>query len=498
MPEPLICFVGITKRFPGVVALRDVHLDIAQGSCHGLVGENGAGKSTLGKILAGIHRPDGGQIRLSGSEVCFGGPHEALGAGVGIVHQELSFCENLTVAENLSLGSLPTCGPFWSRDATERLARECLDSLRVELDPQRRLGDLPVSQQQLVQIASVVSRGARVIVMDEPTSSLSQAEACRLFALIERLRDAGTTLIYVSHRLEEVFMLCDTITVLRDGAIVATKAATEWSRDGLVQAMIGRPLDDYFPRHMEQPLGEELLRVEDLRSPGRLEGISFSLRAGEVLGLAGLVGSGRTEIAEAICGLDRRATGRILVRGRPMRIRHPRQALSLGIGLVPEDRKRHGLVLSMRASENLTLPTLKRHARMGWVKRRSESAVVREFFAALDIRAATPGVVTESLSGGNQQKIVLAKWVAARCPILIVDEPTRGIDVGAKAEIHALIDGLARQGVGVLLISSELPELINLATRILVLRGGEIVGELSRGDADQDALLRLMAGIEAT
>src|ERR1017187_2642276 len=493
--NPIIQFRGIGKRFPGVQALRDVSFDVARGSCHALCGENGAGKSTLGKILAGIYAPDEGELIVDGRVARFGSPSDAMAAGIGIVHQELAFCENLTVAENLCLGRLPARATFVSRREMLRRAREYLAAIQAKIDPSKFVGELPVSQQQLVQIAAAVSHGARILIFDEPTSSLSQIESEHLFELIKQLQTQGVTAIYVSHRLEEIYRLCDTITVLRDGQHVGTKLATELDQGGLVQMMIGRALEAYFPNHLQAQPGEELLRVEDLSSPGKFENISFRLRAGEVLGLAGLVGAGRTEIAEALFGLDRLATGRVYVNGKPMPLRHPSIAMRHHVGMVPEDRKRHGLVLMMNGRENTSLPTLERFAGLGWVRPTAERRVAQKYFELLHVKAPSIESVAAGLSGGNQQKVVLGKWLAADCRVLIVDEPTRGVDVGAKAEIHGLIDELANNGNGVLLISSELPEVINLSTRILVLRNGHIVGEVSRTNASQETLMRLMAGL---
>ena len=493
--DSIIQFRGIGKRFPGVQALRDVSFDVSRGSCHALCGENGAGKRTLGKILAGIYMPDEGELIVDGKVACFGRPSDAMAAGIGIVHQELAFCENLTVAENLCLGHLPAKATFVSRGEMLRRAREYLAAIQSKIDPEKLVGELPVSQQQLVQIAAAVSHGARILIFDEPTSSLSQIESEHLFELIKQLQKQGVTAIYVSHRMEEIYRLCDTITVLRDGQQVATKTAAELDRNGLVQMMIGRALEAYFPGHLQAEPGEELLRVENLSSPGKFENISFQLRAGEVLGFAGLVGAGRTEIAEALFGLDRLATGRVYVSGKPMPLRHPSVAMRHHIGMVPEDRKRHGLVLMMNARENTSLPTLERFAGLGWVRSAVERRVAQKYFDILHVRAPSIESVAAGLSGGNQQKVVLGKWLAADCRVLIVDEPTRGVDVGAKAEIHGLIDELANKGNGVLLISSELPEVINLSTRILVLRNGRIAGEVSRAHASQEALLCLMAGI---
>ena len=495
MSSPAVRLSHIVKRFPGVVALDDVTVEIAGGSCHALCGENGAGKSTLGKIVAGVYAPDAGVLEIAGSVVTFASPAEALAAGIGMVHQELAFCENLTVAENLCLESLPRSGPFLSRPRMWRQAEAMLAAIGAAIDVRRKVAELSIAQQQMLQIAAAVGRGARIIVFDEPTSSLSHHEAEALYRLIARLQERGVTCIYVSHRMDEIFQLCDTVTVLRDGRHVATRPVRELDRDTLVQMMIGRPVADYFPQHVGGEPGAEVLRVEDLSSPAGFDRVSFSLRAGEVLGFAGLVGAGRSEIAQALFGLDPRATGRVTVRGSTLRLESPAAAMRAGLGLVPEDRKRQGLVLSMSARGNATLAVLRRLARGPFIRRPAERAMALSYFQKLRIRTSAIEQPAAGLSGGNQQKIVLAKWLAAECTILLLDEPTRGVDVGAKAEIHALIDSLASSGNAILLISSELPEVLNLSTRILVLRGGRIAGELTRAEASQEKLLRLMANV---
>ena len=496
MAPAAVRFEGITRRFPGVVALDDVSFEVAAGACHAVCGENGAGKSTLGKILAGIQRPDAGRIFLEGREVSFASPREAHEAGVAMVHQELAFCENMTVAENLCLGQLPSRWSFVNRSALRRRAAEMLSAVGASIDPTRQMNALSVAEQQLVQIAAAVGSGARVIVFDEPTSSLSEGEAERLYTLLARLREQGVTVLYVSHRMPEIFRLCGSVTVLRDGRHVSTQPIDSVDEGELVRLMIGRRLEQYYPEHVQVTPREELLRVERLSRPGRFHDISFSLRAGEVLGFAGLVGAGRSELAQAIFGLDRDVTGEIRVRGQRVKIRNPRDAMALGIGFVPEDRKRQGLVLPMRARENTTLPTLESLARLGWVRASAERELAQSYIDRLRVRTHSMDATTAGLSGGNQQKLVIAKWLAAKSDILMLDEPTRGVDVGAKAEIHAWIDRLASQGAAILLISSELPELINLSTRLIVLRAGRIVGEVKRAEATQDGLLRLMAGLD--
>jgi ABC-type sugar transport system ATPase subunit len=515
-PPPLVAFRDVSKRFPGVVALRNVSFTVAAGSCHALMGENGAGKSTLGKILGGLYRPDGGQLEVGGRPCLFRWPAAAQRMGIGLVHQELSYCPNLSVAENLCLSALPRRGPLLDRAAMMARTRRFLDAVGAECDPEEELGRLTSGQIQLVQIAAALSTGARVLVMDEPTSSLSQSEVQRLETLLGQLRRQGLTILYISHRMEEIFRVCDTATVLRDGQHVTTLPLDATNADELVQLMIGRRLTAYFPAHVERPVGAERLRVDAASSPGRFRDISFSLRAGEVLGVAGLVGSGRSELAQALFGMDRRMTGRVWVDGRPVAIRSPQQAYALGLGLVTEDRKRLGIVPEMTCSANLTLSALDcpggrsvwgRAVRCPWCPQRQnclrlwdlvrvgeERHRVAEFFTRLRVRAAAPDVPIATLSGGNQQKIVVAKCLVRRCRVLMLDEPTRGVDVGAKAEIHRLIDELASAGQAVLMISSELPEILHLSTRVLVMRHGRIAGELSRAEATQERIMQLMAG----
>jgi ABC-type sugar transport system ATPase subunit len=496
MSEPAVRFEQITKRFLGVQALDGVMLEVAAGSCHALCGENGAGKSTLGKVLAGIHSPDGGKLFVRGREVRFDSPRDAFAAGVGMVHQELAYCGNMTVAENLLLGNLPRRRGFVDRKSLETRAREMLAEIGAELDVTAPMSDLRIAQQQLVQIATAVGAGADIVVFDEPTSSLSQADADRLYELIERLKARGVTCIYVSHRMPEIYRLCDTISVLRDGRHVATRPSATLSESELVTLMIGRELGDYLPHGEEQSVGKELLRVEHLTVPGKFRDVSFSLREGEIVGLAGLVGAGRSEIAQAIFGLERASEGAVFVDGRSARIAEPKDAIGLGIGLVPEDRKRQGLVLGESGLHNTTLPILQRLSRAFFVRRREEATLASTFFSKLRVRTPSLGAPVAGMSGGNQQKVVLARWLAADSRILILDEPTRGVDVGAKAEIHRLIRDLAARGNAVLLISSELPEVIAISHRILVMRQGQLITEVSHAQATQEVLLRLMAGVE--
>ncbi len=493
----MIVFDHITKRFPGVLALDRVSFQIAHASCHALIGENGAGKSTLGKILAGVYTADAGEIRLDNNPIRPANPLIARQSGIAMVHQELAFCPNLTVAENLCLGDLPGRAGWLDRTRMRGRATAMLHEIGAQLDVDRPIGELSTGQEQIVQIAAAVGTCARVIVMDEPTSSLTAHESEHLFLLLAQLKERGITVIYVSHRMEEIFRLCDTVTVLRDGRHVATENVASTHPDRVIHQMIGRDVVSHTPRHLSHAPGNEMLRVENLNSPGRFRNVSFTLHAGEVLGFAGLVGAGRSEIAQAIFGLDEAVTGKVFVRGKGLPLGSIDDALAAGVGFLPEDRKRLGLVLSMNCRANTSLATLNRLTRFGLIRQQEEDRLARRYADRLRVKTPSLNALIAGLSGGNQQKIALAKWLARECDILIVDEPTRGIDVGAKAEIHQLLDELACQGLALLVISSELPEVLNLSRRILVLREGEVAGELQRADFSQANLMRLMAGVEA-
>ncbi len=486
---------AISKSFPGVLALDEVSVRIAKGSCHALVGENGAGKSTLGKIISGLIAPDKGEILLYGQEVRFSGPLQAIQAGVGMVHQELVFCENLSVAENLCLDAPPTRGPFVDHAEMLRRAKKWLGSIQADVDPSAKVGDLPISKQQLVQIAGAVGRGARILIFDEPTSSLSQRETQVLFDQIRQLLSSGVTCVYVSHRMDEIFTLCDKVTVLRDGKVVDTSPIEALDRDSLVRKMIGRAIEVPTAQQSHREPGKVLLQVENFTSAGKFTAVNFSVRAGEILGLAGLVGAGRTEIAEAIFGLDPAVTGSVEINGKQAQRRNPQTCLKMGLGLVPEDRKRQGLILGMNARENISLPTLPELSIAGFVQGSRERSLASQSFVQMRVKAPSIESSTLGLSGGNQQKLVIAKWLAAHCDILLLDEPTRGVDVGAKAEIHELIRKLAQDGKSVLVISSELPELLILSTRIIAIREGSIVGEVPAAHATEEVLMRMMTGL---
>lgn len=492
-----IAFENVSKSYPGVQALDGVSFSVEAGCCHGLVGENGAGKSTLGKILAGIVRADSGRVLLDGKPLHLTSPANALDQGIGIVHQELLFCEDLSVAENVCLSELP--GRYGLVDWKEmrRIASERLAAVGAKVNPEMRVGDLSISKQQLVQVAASLGRGARVLVFDEPTSSLTPTETTALLDLVRRLVADGVTCIYISHRLEEVFAICDHITVLRDGRVIQTVKTSETTRDEVVRWMIGRELEEDSRRPVPTPRENTVVEVNSLSSVGKFQDVSFTIAEGEILGFAGLVGAGRTEIAEALFGLDTAVTGMLRLHGDEVPFRGPGYALRRGIGLVPEDRKRHGLVLAMSIAENISLPSLHRLTTMGVVRSAEERSLAKRYAELLHIRAPSVEAGVATLSGGNQQKVVIAKWLAAQCDFLIVDEPTRGVDVGAKAEIHDLIRGLAGEGKAILLISSDMPELFALCHRIAVIQEGELQGYVSRDEFDEERVLRMMAGINA-
>ena len=498
--SPILAFRQVSKRFPGALALSDVSFDIARGTCHALCGENGAGKSTLGKLLAGIDVPDGGEILLDGKPVRFEDPRDALRAGVGMVHQELAFCENLSVAENLCLGALPRRGPFVSRPEMQRRAREMLDAIGAAIDLDRLVGDLTVAEQQLVQIAAAVGHGARVIIFDEPTSSLSQHEADRLYALIDRLRAGGATCVYVSHRMPEIFRLCDTITVLRDGRHVATQLdGTALDEAALVELMIGRRLDQYLRPETAREPGPVILRVAKLSSPRRFHDISFEVRVGEVVGLAGLVGAGRSDVAQAIFGLDGAAHGRVEVADERLPGGSPVAAMRAGVGLVPEDRKRQGLVLDLSALENpRRVPVTLKARPVGVVASRRRARAGRRDVPPPPDAGPQPGRRRRRALGRQPTEDCIRQVAGSSLPPLDPRRahPRRGRGRQSRDPCLDPRKPLAEAGTAILLISSELPELVALSTRMLVLREGRLVGALVRG-ADQASLLRLMAGVDA-
>jgi ribose transport system ATP-binding protein len=496
---PLFELKDIAKSFPGVRALDGVSFDLRTGEVHALLGENGAGKSTLVKIICGIYRPDTGSLKLDGKPVEVSGPREAQALGISPVHQELHLEPFLSVAENIFLGRQPV-GRFGLIDygRMNGEAEALLKRLGADLDPRSTVESLSVAQRQIIAIARAASTKARIIIFDEPTSSLTDRETKLLFDMIGRLRAEGLGIVYISHRMEEIFRLCDRVTVLRDGRFVATKPVAETNMRDLIGMMIGRDISDLF-RKAPAPIGDTVLEVKNLSKRGLLRDISFSMRRGEIVGVAGLVGAGRTELARALFGDLAIDKGEILVDGRPVPPGHsPRSAILAGMGLVPEDRKEQGLVTGLSVRQNISMPMLKALSRMSVLSRRKEHHLAQSYVSKLAIK--TPSVEQKAtfLSGGNQQRVVIAKWLATQPKVLIVDEPTRGVDIGAKSEIHALLCDLARGGMAILMISSDLPEVLAMSDRVLVMRKGRIAANISASDATQEVIMHYATGQEAS
>jgi ABC-type sugar transport system ATPase subunit len=494
MSDFLLSMEHISKSFPGVQALDDVSLQVYAGEVHALVGENGAGKSTLMKILNGALPKDAGTIRLDGREVSLQTPGDALAAGISMIHQELALIPYLDVGQNIYLGREPAglLGRIDWNTLYEH-ARSQLEMVGIDVAPHAVVGDLSIAQQQMVEIGKALSRQAYLIVMDEATSSLTENETARLFELIRSLKAKGVTVIYISHRIEEIFEIADRVTVLRDGKLVGTYPVSGVTRADLVQKMVGRDIEDLFQKE-QAPRQNIVLEVKHLSSAGYLHDINFELYRGEIVGLAGLVGSGRTTLARTLFGVEEVEGGEIWIDGQRVAIDSPQAAIRHGIGLVPEDRKIQALFLNMAVSENIVMsafPTLSRAGIINFVQVRRTA---QEYVNKLDIRTPSLAQRTRNLSGGNQQKLAISRWLTLNPEILILDEPTRGIDVGAKAEIHALMSQLAKQGMGILMISSELPEILGVSDRILVMREGQLAAEFAREQATQEAIMSTATG----
>jgi rhamnose transport system ATP-binding protein len=491
---PLLELDHATKSFGAVKALIDGTITLYPGEAHALLGENGAGKSTLVKILAGVHQADGGELRLSGERATFGGPAASRAAGVSIIYQEPTLFPDLSVAENIFMGRQPL-GSVRSIDwsAMRAQAAELFARLGVALDPARPARGLSVADQQIVEIAKALSFNANVIVMDEPTAALTSVEVDRLFEVIRTLRSEGAAVLFISHRLEEVFASCQRVTIMRDGAFIRTGPIEDETIDTIIRSMVGRDLDTLFPK-TDTVAGEVLLQVEHLTRAGVFADISFSVRRGEIVALAGLVGAGRSEVARAIFGIDRRDSGVVRMEGRELPNGRPQAAMAAGIGFVPEDRRQQGLVMDLSIDHNMALASLGQLRRFGLIRRASERALALSWAGKLQLKFGRLGNTVSTLSGGNQQKVVLGKWLARSPRLLIIDEPTRGIDVGTKAEVHRLLDQLVADGVGVLMISSELPEVLGMADRVLVIREGRLTGDIARADADEDSIMRAATG----
>jgi rhamnose transport system ATP-binding protein len=490
---PVLSLQHVTKTFGAIHALEDVSIDLYPGEAHGLVGENGAGKSTLVKIFAGVHTSDAGRLLINGVEVALSGPGDARDAGIAVIYQEPTLFPDLTVVENIFIGRQPLrAGRRIDGRAMHAQAESIFERLGVRLDPDRIARGLSIAEQQLVEIAKALSLEARVIVMDEPTAALSAVEVERLFRVATTLRESGVAVLFISHRLEEVFVLCQRVTVLRDGRLVLTRELAGLQADDLVRAMVGRDLVER--ETAVQTMGDTVLAVERLSREGVFLDITFDVRAGEIVALAGLVGAGRSETARAIFGVDSYDAGSVTVHGRRLRRATPAAAMAAGIGFVPEDRRLQGLVMSSSIMRNVALASLRRLSRFGFIRNSTERTFAADWAARLQIKYGRLSNPVSSLSGGNQQKVVLAKWLGRRPSLLIVDEPTRGIDVGTKAEVHRLLDELAGEGVAILMISSELPEVLRVADRILVMREGRLVAEFKHRGASEEAIVAAATG----
>ena len=492
--HPILEMRGISKSFPGVKALEHVALTLHSGRVAALIGENGAGKSTLVKILTGIYQPDAGEIRIDGSIVHFPTAQAAQHAGVTAIHQETVLFDELSVTENIFIGHAPrTRWGLVDWAIMRRRAAEILARIEVAIDPATRLKDLSIAQRHLVAIARALSVEARIVIMDEPTAALSYKEAEDLFRIVETLKQAGKAILFISHKFDEVYRIADDFAVFRDGSAVGAGKLAEIDRAELVRLMVGRKVEQVFPKRQSK-IGEVVLEVADYRHPTEFEGISFNLRRGEIFGFYGLVGAGRSELMQAIFGATRPSGGRVLLNGQPIAIRAPADAIAAGIVYVPEERGRHGAVLALPIVENITLPSLRRTSRNGFLRAAEEFALARKYAERLDVRASSLSQPVATLSGGNQQKVVVGKWLATDPKVIILDEPTKGVDIGSKAAIHAFMGELAAEGLAVIMVSSEIPEILGMSDRVLVMREGRMVGAFDRADLSPEALVRAATG----
>jgi ABC-type sugar transport system ATPase subunit len=491
MGNEILAMRNIDKSFPGVHALKDVNLSIEAGEVHALIGENGAGKSTLMKILSGVYQKDGGEILVDGRAVAIDLPEKAAQLGISIIYQELNLMPNLSIAENIFVGREKRKGPFLDMAATKREAEKYIHEVGLHIGVDTLVQNLSIAQRQMVEVAKALSVNAKVIIMDEPTSSLTEHEVIILMGIIRKLRDQGTSIVFISHRLSEIFEISDRITVLRDGEVIGTVMTAGCDEDELIHMMVGRSLTDLFPKETV-PIGDVIMEAEHIRSGSMVRDVSFTLRRGEILGFAGLVGAGRSELMAAIFGFRHLESGKVKVDGKEVPPNSPVKSIRRGIGFVPEDRKLQGLVLGMAVRENATLANLERVSRGGLIKKSEERNIADYYVKRLAIK--TPGIEqkVQNLSGGNQQKVVISKWLVTNPKVLIMDELTRGIDVGAKKEIYSLITTLARDGVGIILISSELPEVLGMSDRIIVMHEGIVKGELSRAEATQKLIMSMI------
>jgi inositol transport system ATP-binding protein len=490
---------SITKAFPGVLALDGMNLNVRPGTVHVLVGENGAGKSTLMKILSGIYSIDGGEIFFAGERLDQQNAAAALERGISMIHQELSPVLDMTIAENIFLGREPTRGKtgilsrFVDFGRMNAQTRELLGRLGLKYDPETRMRDLSIATMQLIEIVKAISRGASLVIMDEPTSAISDTEVAMLFRQIADLKRAGVAIIYITHKMDEIFQIADDITVMRDGQFVAAGPAANYDPSTLISQMVGRTISSIFPKE-EVPIGDVVLSVENLSREGAFEDVSFTVRAGEIVGLSGLIGAGRTEVARVIFGLDAAERGVVRLNGKTLKLASPKDAIANGIAMVSEDRKAEGLVVCRSVGENISLANLGKFTSGLFISRRQEESAAQRMIRMLQIKTPDTAMTVENLSGGNQQKIVLAKWLLGDLKLLILDEPTRGIDVGSKSEIHRLMTEFARNGLAIIMISSELPEILGMSDRVVVMGEGRVAGELRRSEATQENIMRLATG----
>ena len=487
---PFLEMKGITKQFPGVLALNKVDLSIYPGQVLALVGENGAGKSTLMKVLSGVHKRDAGEILLEGKSVEISGPLASRQMGISIIYQELSILNNVDIAENIFVGRERQRHGFVDKKQQHKEARELLSRVGLEIDTHIKAGRLSTAQKQMVEVAKALSFNSKLIIMDEPTSSLTDKETAMLMNIIRKLRDEGVAIVFISHRMNEIFEISDEIAVMRDGEMVQHMITSEVDEAQVISAMVGRSVDDIFVKE-EAPIGGIALEVKNLSTKNFLKDISFHVRSGEIVGFAGLVGAGRSEVMRAVFGIDPCETGEFYIHGQKVEIKSTMDALKAGMGFVPEDRKEQGLILKQTIRVNTSLASLASVAR-GWViDRKTETGLTDEYVGKLRVQTPSNEQKIMNLSGGNQQKVVIAKWMATNPKVLILDEPTRGIDVGAKKEIHALMSELAKQGVAIIMISSEMPEVLGMADRIYVMHDGRIKGEIDRANANQEAIMKM-------
>jgi ribose transport system ATP-binding protein len=490
----LVQMEGVDKSFPGVHALMDCRFELRPGEVHALVGENGAGKSTLMKVLAGVYRKDAGRILVKGREVEIPNPRAALDMGISMIHQELNLMPHLTVAQNIFIGREPRRGPrFWLDERQlNRQAGQLFETMHLVMAPTVKVANLTVAKQQMVEIAKALSYNAEVLIMDEPTAALTEAEIDELFRIIRQLRDRGVGIVYISHRLEELPVISGRVTVMRDGRYVNTVPTAQTTRDQIISMMVGRTIFESAPELPENPSQEVVLEARHLNRGNAIKDVSFTLKRGEILGFAGLIGAGRTEVARAIFGADSLDSGEVLVGGRPVKIKHPKNAVAQGVGYLSEDRKRYGLALKMDVESNAVLAAFSKFLGVGgWVNSARTRATAQQYVEKLAIKTPSVAQQVKNLSGGNQQKVIIAKWLIVDTDILIFDEPTRGIDVGAKSEIYRLLNDLARQGKAIMMISSELPEILRMSHRIIVMCEGRITGELSSAEATQEKIMQL-------